>query len=297
MNLIVDMNNAFYKSYYVYKTMYKEQDKINEKLLFNKFMVDFFYSIRLFNDKYKVDRVICCFDSKNNFRKKLDLNYKSNRVKNEDIGFYNVLDYLAKFLLKEGFIVGKIDELEADDLIGLYANHLKDEINCILSADEDLRQLLNEKTFIFNNNSDKRFYFDATSECIELRKFQVNFAKSKIIFENPHWVLFKKMILGCDADMVPKLLAGRIGEKTLKKKIFDKIKFNKNEITLKLLEQLEKTIWFRLKFKETVTAFQMFDNLSLVDLSGRFIKPKSNVEWFNFRDKAKFTYNSNYQFA
>ena len=282
------MNNAFYKSYFVYTNIYGKDKAINEKLLFNKFYIDLMYTCRLFADNHKIEKVILCYDSKENFRKKLYANYKSNRSKKEE-SFYNVLNYTKEYFKKQGFIVSQVDQLEADDLIGVWVNHLGDETNCILSADEDCRQLLNANTFIYNNNSrDKRYYYiyDSLVEPI---------LNAKHIFVNPDFILFSKMILGCEGDMVPKLLRGRIGEKTLKKKIFDKIQFNKQEVTDEDLVDID--IRLNSTFKgEDVIIKELEQNLMLVNLcTDCYHSEAIKQETKKHLEEAKFTYNENYK--
>ena len=289
MNLIFDINNAFYKSYSVYQNIYKKDEKINEKLLFLKFLTDFYYSCRLFTNKYDVTRVICCYDSQDSFRKILYKDYKSNRTKSPE-SFYNVLNYSKQFLSEKGFIVSCLSEIEADDLCGLWVNHLKDEVNCILSADEDVRQLLNETTFIYNNNSkDKKFYYYST--VVESRSLE----KSKTLFEDSNWILFKKMVLGCSGDMVPKLLLGRIGEKTLKKKVYDKIEFNKDHITNDVLVEVSDKLNKTFKDEEVLIS-ELDANLALVNLCSDIYHSDSIRQlWADHVKDAKFTYSGSYQ--
>lgn len=294
MNILVDTQNAFHKSFAISKLIYKE--KLNARLLFNKFMLDFGYSLRLFNKNNKVDKVICCFDSENNFRKKLDNNYKSNRGKKDDF-FYESLNYTYNFLKKVGFIVTKINELEADDSISLWCNELKNETNCIFSNDEDLRQLLTENTFIYNNQSNNKiFYIKENHEDLLQNIINDSFNDVKLVHIDPNWILFKKIIFGCDSDMVPNLFKVKIQEKTLKKKLYDLIEFNNYDISLESLNNL--SVKLRNTFKsESITTNQLFTNLSLVNLcTNAFYSPKINVEWINHKNESKFTYNNNYEF-
>jgi 5'-3' exonuclease len=276
----------------VYKNIYKEEH-INEKLLFNKFMIDFMYSCRLFIDKGVVDKIICCYDSEENFRKTLYPNYKSNRTKKEE-SFYNVLNYSKKYFAEQGFIVTQIKDLEADDAIGLWIERLKGETNIILSADEDIRQLLDEKVIIYNNNSkDKRFYYYTKNDEVNLYAFE----KSQHLFENPHWILFKKMILGCDGDMVPKLLRGRIGEATLKKKIFDKITFDRKAVSDNDLVSISLKLNDTFKDEEVLIK-ELDTNLSLVNLcDDHYHSDSVKQETLKHFEESKFTYKGNYQFV
>lgn len=312
MILLFDIQNAFHKSYFVYKSMYKD-DKINEKLLFNKFMLDFGSTCRLFSEKNKIDQIICCYDSDTNFRNNYSVDYKSNREKKDD-SFYNVLNYSKKYLEGQGFIVTCINGLEADDSIGLWANKFKDKSKVILSADEDIRQLLDRNTFVYNNqSSSRRFYFyeennfklvtkengEATlmTSFNEIDAFVWNLGSLsfKLFQENPNLILFKKMILGCEGDNVPKLLKGRVGEATLKKKLFDKIKFDKNNISDTVLGNISISLYE--VFGEKIFINELNKNLALVNLCSDVYHSDTIKEDFEINvKKSKFTYNGNYQF-
>jgi 5'-3' exonuclease len=285
------MNNAFYKSYSIYKSIYKDLEKINEKLLFNKFLIDFGFTIRLFKKSNKIEKVICCYDSKESFRKRLSKTYKSNRQKQDD-AFYSVLGYSSVYLEDLGFIVACVEDLEADDLVGIWARHLKDEVNCIISNDEDVRQLLDTYVVVYNNQSkNKKIYraFDSFYLTFLLDDYES-------IVEDPHWVLFKKMILGCDSDLVKKLLRGRIGEKKLKERLFDKIEFNKDYINDYDLERISLRINETFK-DEQVLIKELDENLSLVNLcTNVYYSDKVNEEIKNMITSSKFTYNDSYQF-
>lgn len=91
--------------------------------------------------------IVCLFDKcSNNFRKKLDANYKKNRAYFPNIG-YQV--NLALELCKQSEIpVDYHEENEADDLIASYAHTHEDCL--IISNDKDLLQLVSHKTLVYN---------------------------------------------------------------------------------------------------------------------------------------------------
>ena len=279
MNLIIDINNAFHKSYHISKKMYG--DKINEKLMFNKFIIDLFSTIRLFKERNNIEKIICCFDSENIFRKVIYPNYKSNRSKQDD-SFYSVFNYSKEYLSKIGFIVSCLDGLEADDLIGLWVDELKDQICCIISNDEDVRQLIDDNVCVFNNQSTRKLLY------IHQDTFKLNvILKEAIEYEkvNPKFILASKIVLGCSGDMVPKLLKGRVGEKTFRKKIYDQ---NFDGDLSKLFEQLNKV------FCDNITIEQIKLNQQLVDLSGKFCPPHFQANFFLHKENVEFTYKGNY---
>lgn len=292
MNLIIDINNAFYKSYFIYREMYKGQEKINEKLLMNKFMVDLMYSIRIFAKETKIDKVICCYDGANNFRKKLSAKYKASRLK-KDQEFYNVLEYSRTYLKNLGFIVSNLEGLEADDCIGIWARHLQNEDNCILSNDEDVRQLLSDKTCIYNNQSKTKVFYSSHSENGLAYNILAKI-KGKYEIVNPHFILFEKILRGCKGDEIDSLLKGRVYNKKLIE-VFEKVKFDKDAITTEMLDNIVDQVHIQF-IDQDITMFKLFNNLSLVDLGGSFIPNKSMVLDHINENKDAFKYNGIYEY-
>lgn len=283
MNIIVDINNAFHKSYHILKAY--SADKLDSKSLLEKFIQDFSYSIRLFNKVNKLDKIICCIDSETNFRTKFFPGYKSNREK-KDIFFYEALNAAERFLINQGFIVTKIDGFEADDCIGLWCKQLKHEMTCILSADEDIRQLIDENIYVYNNNSKyKMFYLKLGSKQV----YSLLGVNAIVAYEDPFWVLFKKMIFGCEGDMVPRLMKKGVGEIRLKQKLFDKHGFDN-------LTNLE--IFIKDIFNDNISSKSMSDNLMQVKLGDTAIYGMSQSSKFinYYLSQPEFTYNGDYHF-
>lgn len=298
MILLFDMNNALHKSFFMYKKIYSHDDsQINERLFFNKFMVDFGSTIRKFSN---VEKVVCCYDHQNNFRKDLSTEYKANRSK-KPFEFYNVLNYSKDFLSSEGFIVTCIENIEADDCIALWCENEKtlDKTKCIVSADEDVRQLISKKVFVYNNNSsyERAFCLDDNFETYEkICRYNLKLkSDSNVEFVNPDHVIFNKMILGCESDQVKKLIKGRVGEKTLEKKVFLYFDFDRNFSNKYLLRVCEK---INSSFKdENISILEIEENIRLVCLSSKFIP---NDSLLRFKDHAKlssFSYSGNYLFV
>lgn len=288
MILLFDMNNALHKSFFMYKKIYSHDDsQINERLFFNKFMVDFGSTIRKFSN---VEKVVCCYDNEKNFRKSLSQEYKANRSEKHS-SFLNVLNYSKKFLLEQGFIVTCIDNIEADDCIALWCENekTKDEIKCIVSADEDVRQLISKNVFVYNNNSSfERVFVLSEDTKTNIRK------KLNVETVDPDFVLFSKMILGCDSDQVRKLVKSKIGEKTLYKKVFMEVDIDKTLSSYFLLQVCDK---INSHFKnENVSILELEENLKLTCLSSKFI-PQQSVDFFSLHVKeSNFFYLGNYLF-
>lgn len=96
--------------------------------------------------------IIATFDRcYNNFRKKIDSNYKANR-KRSDSSLVVQLNLAEEFCKKILIPVEYHSEYEADDIIGSIATKMKHqnkEIN-IISTDKDLLQLIDSNVFVIN---------------------------------------------------------------------------------------------------------------------------------------------------
>jgi DNA polymerase-1 len=78
--------------------------------------------------------LILFFSDSKNFRKKIYADYKGHRNRKKPCGYRRVIEEL-----KNDFEVIKMDELEADDAMGIYATAHPG--NIIVSPDKDLRQI------------------------------------------------------------------------------------------------------------------------------------------------------------
>ena len=103
--------------------------------------------------------VVCCYDAGGNARKKEDEEYKANRAPRDD-------DFMteAKILLDEGLHSMGIECVgvygyEADDIIATLARQAEDERETetiIFTCDQDLLQLVNNRTKVLLFNSAKK---------------------------------------------------------------------------------------------------------------------------------------------
>ena len=78
--------------------------------------------------------VILFFSSSNNFRKKISPDYKGHRNRKKPCGYKRVITELGK-----RYRTVLIDDLEADDALGIYATKHPDCV--IVSPDKDLKQI------------------------------------------------------------------------------------------------------------------------------------------------------------
>jgi len=214
MNLIFDLSHAYYKSYAVFKSRYPGVELTNhdsQKQLIRKFLTDFCYSIRLF-ESTGIDRVICCMDGRNNWRKNVDPEYKGNRERKEP-EFYQVREECARYLKNAGFIISHDAMLEADDLVAIWSKFISinGEECLILSSDKDIRMLVNENVAVYSNNSKlAEIYYK------EPLSWFGNFSSSQLITYqevSPKWIVFEKTLMGDSGDNVPKILKRGVGYK------------------------------------------------------------------------------------
>jgi hypothetical protein len=180
-NAIFDLSNMFFRSMFIVGGYGKKQYTFDSQReldqLMRKVATDVTSVIRSINPS----RVIFAFDSKS-WRKNISIDenegYKGHRKKSDTInwdGVYKIMADLAEILKANGFIVSKIDNAEADDLMALWMDELVNHQNqhvILVSADEDVRQLVksvspssNKKAFsvVYNpftmgKNSSKKLF-------------------------------------------------------------------------------------------------------------------------------------------
>lgn len=251
MNLIFDISNIFYRSYFKVLSYQNKTDHENKEHLVRKFFIDFCFICNMFE---KVDSVICCFDSKS-FRKTLDPNYKSDRKPNPAY-FYEAFDEVNYFLKINGFIVLKHEGLEADDLI--YISSEVYENNCIISNDEDIRQYLNKHTCNLTLSKKGNVLYKVDNQIFKnVLKKEYPYIDKLI---DPTDVTIRKLLLGCKSDIIPKLAKRGIGEKNLQKLIDRKqFFFEKGFINTEKLLLLHNEL-----FKDNVQHDKIESNMRLV---------------------------------
>jgi len=150
-NVIFDLSNMFFRSLFIVggygakNYSFDNQSEVDQ--LMRKVSTDVSFIIRQLNPS----RVIFALDSRS-WRKEISIDendgYKANREKSGMINWDNVFNTMREFgeiLNSNGFIVTKIDNAEADDIITLWRDKLLFDQNqhvIIVSADEDVRQLV-----------------------------------------------------------------------------------------------------------------------------------------------------------
>lgn len=150
-NLIFDIHNIFFRSLFIVggygSKRYSFDSQFEIDQLMRKVATDVSYIIRQVGSS----RVIFAVDSKS-WRKKISIDendgYKANRKKSDFINWDNVFDVMGEFneiLESLGFIITKINNAEADDIITLWRDELlynQHQHVIMVSSDEDIRQLV-----------------------------------------------------------------------------------------------------------------------------------------------------------
>ena len=158
-NAIFDLSNMFFRSLYIVggygvkSYTFDNQTELDQ--LMRKVATDVSQVIRQVNPS----RILFALDSKS-WRKEISIDendgYKAQRTKSEHVNWDNVFKIMKEFsdiLETNGFIVSRFERAEADDLMALWRNEFLFEQGqhvIIVSADEDVRQLVN--TFNFGVN-------------------------------------------------------------------------------------------------------------------------------------------------
>lgn len=164
-NLVVDVNNALWKLRYTQKLNPRKKESFVPQLLFILFLQDINDLFR----KFKCDGVLCAFEGKGNWRKKVYAEYKMRAE--EDIYYEDVQETIA--MLREFFeehtsIASiSVPHMEADDVIAVACQEKSDDVeHIIISSDKDFIQLLKNpgvslyspQQDVFRESEDPDFY-------------------------------------------------------------------------------------------------------------------------------------------
>lgn len=245
-NVIFDLSNMFFRSLFIVggygakNYSFDNQSEIDQ--LMRKVSTDVSFIIRQLNPS----RVIFALDSRS-WRKEISIDendgYKANREKSGMINWDNVFNTMREFgeiLNSNGFIVTKIDNAEADDIITLWRDKLLFDQNqhvIIVSADEDVRQLVSffphepgkmvfstvYNPFSTGKNATKRLFVpqhfnewiekldggDIFNRAIDVDKddFKKLRDNEKVSIEevNGEYIAMRKIFCGDDGDNVPSI--------------------------------------------------------------------------------------------
>ena len=156
MQLLIDGNNMAFRVHYTHK--YLSANGAPTGVLYGSLQ-----AVRVLKEMFSNARIICCWDTKKNLRKKLNPEYKANRTMNSDRRrIFEQLPKLKALLSTLGIHSTEYSGLEADDVIAILS---KQDDSVIVSNDEDLYQLLNAKVKIFKPNKNEVYtHHDFTNE-------------------------------------------------------------------------------------------------------------------------------------
>ena len=92
--------------------------------------------VRQLKERFDTDQLIMTFTDVENFRKKIDTNYKSNRTKRKPCGFKRLLNWA-----KTEYECIRMPQLEADDVLGILSTSGCYTNFVIVSPDKDMEQI------------------------------------------------------------------------------------------------------------------------------------------------------------
>lgn len=228
------------------------------------------------------DNVIYCMDT-NSFRKQVSADYKASRTKPDN--FYKVLGDIRTLLIHKGLNSISIEGLEADDLMQLFATKYDGDLTIIISADEDIRQLVSETCWVVNpQGKDKRIYSLKTDV-----PFTITGATVHIV--DPELISATKILKGCDGDEVAPLAPKGFRTSKIKEianEVFDKIRTSHATPAQAFYEAIKKHF--------PITKEEIVRQIELVYLHRRYL-PTDLVDQFdNLKLRSNrmmdFTFNS-----
>lgn len=254
MNILFDGNYLFYRNFSIFSTFYKGQD-MNEvltdpekqQILIRKCIIDLCFTVRKFKH---VDKVVFVFDS-SSWRYSIYKDYKYSLTRVRDTfykDFLITLGMLEELLTKKGIIVSRVKGAEGDDLLyiwSLYFGYCLDEESVIITGDSDIRQLINKRVSILNNNSKNLKMY-----CIQEKEVYWNEfleTDTQVIPVNPFEILLSKIIMGDSSDNIPKLKSG-FGTKAFNKFIEYITPYSEP----KDVDLVQMALWINGKFSEFV---------------------------------------------
>lgn len=167
----------------------------------------FFTCLNTAYSRFKPDHIVVCSDNGSwrydrypdyKLNRKLKELTKSTKEKEEDKAFFEAVGELWKFLeINTNVTTLKCKGAEADDMIAIWTEAHPDDVNIILSTDEDYFQLINDKISCYNGTKDVHAtingYFDSNGLPVV--------HKDGTTKPDPEFSLFLKCIRG-DSDNI-----------------------------------------------------------------------------------------------
>jgi len=197
-NLIFDVSNMFYRAYHTYMRTIPDFDldiqKYNDMMV-RKFVMDCVAISKL----VPINNLYFCFDD-DTFRKQVDPAYKANREEKKE-SFVDCIQQIYKLLKFKNLNAIQINGLEADDCIALLTEKLEGP-NIAISADDDIKQLINENTMVLTPVAKTRtLYVSITTP--ENNIPTINGVLHVVYL--PDHLLTEKLLKGCHGDNIAPL--------------------------------------------------------------------------------------------
>lgn len=177
--IIIDGNYVLHKNFYIYKNFKNENYMTGTSFGFLK-------DILKLNQRFNTNDIHVTWDSKS-FRKDINSDYKSNRVRDPENNPYQDFSLVQETLDCIGIKQYKVPEMESDDLIYSLSKKFNNVI--IYSRDKDLLQCINDNVFILS---------ELDGDLIDSNKFEQMYGFK---FTRDNFVLYK-CVVGDGSDNV-----------------------------------------------------------------------------------------------
>lgn len=170
--IIIDGNYVLHKNFYIFKN-FRHQDYMTGTSF------GFLKDILKLSERFNTNDIHVTWDSRS-FRKDINSDYKSNRVRDPENNPYENFELVQETLDSIGIKQYKIPEMEGDDLI--YTLSLKFNDVIIYSRDRDLLQCINDHVL---------FLSDLDGELIGTDQFEKLYGFK---FSRDNFVLYKSVV-------------------------------------------------------------------------------------------------------
>lgn len=149
MKIIIDGNWCLHRAYYVFRRF--EYDGVKTGTMYG-LLRDVF----LLAHRFQTNDIHVTWDSKS-FRKELNENYKSNRVKEEGDSPYTNWDLVSECLKYAGVNQYIQEGYEGDDIIFSLSQQENDEDVIIFTSDQDMYQCLKQNVKVLRDHKKEPF--------------------------------------------------------------------------------------------------------------------------------------------
>ncbi len=241
--LLIDGNSLIFKAFYgTYSRLLEGKERAHQTNEPINALRTFSYMILNLIKKFDYEYTIVAFDKgSNTFRHDFDF-YKGNRKKQPD-ELFQQFPLVKEFLRHMGIKTLEMDELEADDIIGIYSNIASQnnfDVN-VITTDRDLLQLVDENTKVFLYKGGKEGLQEYNND---------NFMDLLQVF--PHQIPDLKALMGDSSDNIkgvpgigPKTAIKIINDFSTIENILDSIDDNSHKNLLKIHEEKDNVLTYK----------------------------------------------------